>query len=235
MSTVTTCWGFLNFMRYHLNFNIEPIVEEINGIFYTEEWKDVKGYEGFYGVSTFGRIFSMRDNKIMRQYVNDGKYLTVGFRGNDKRKKYKCHRLVGFAFIPNPENKPEINHDDFDKMNNFYKNLFWVTGQENWEHAIRGGKIKSGRIIKPKVGENPVRYQKVVDTITGVVYDSVYHLSEESNIPARKLRRMLGGERPNITPYLWVKGEYTLVYKKREATAKARYLELRPRIYGIAI
>ncbi len=222
-------------MRYHLNFNIEPIVEEVNGIYYTEEWRDINGFEGFYGVSTFGRFYSMRDNKIMKQNMNEKGYLTISFQTNKNRKKFKCHRLVGFAFIPNPDNKPEINHDDFVKTNNFYKNLGWATSKENTNHAQVGGKRKMGSVIVEKIGEHPVKYQKIVDTLTGVVYDSVYHLSEESNIPARKLRRMLGGERPNITPYLWVKGEYTLVYKKREANAKTRYLELRPRIYGVAI
>ncbi len=233
MSTVTTCWGFLNFMRYHLNFDIEPIVEEIKGVYYTEEWKDVKGYEGFYGVSTFGRFYSMRDNKIMRQHINANGYLTIAIGGAKKRKGYKCHRLVGLAFIDNPDNKPEINHDDFDKLNNFYKNLHWATTQENTAHYWRSQ--PAPKPPKEKVGEHPIKCQKIVDTSTGEIFGTVFQLAEETGYTPKYLRKMLSGEARNHTNYKWLKGQWTLFYKKRHDAAVNRFNELRPRIYGVAI
>lgn len=122
----------------------KPIPPDLNG----EIWKSVIGFEGYYQVSNFGRvrqdpIFSRfggtyYPGKLAKIQVDQKGYHRVFIGGGLFNKKkshpYRVHRLVGFAFIPNPEGKPEINHKNFDTADNRVENLEWCTGEENIEH-----------------------------------------------------------------------------------------------------
>lgn len=94
-----------------------------------EIWKEIKDYEGLYWVSNQGRVKN-RHNRILKPEIRTG-YHSVGLCKNSKCKHYRIHRLVAQAFIPNPENKPIINHIDENKLNNTPSNLEWCTNQEN--------------------------------------------------------------------------------------------------------
>lgn len=109
-----------------------------------EIWKDVKGYEGLYQVSNTGQVFSIRSKKFLKQgHTGWGEgYAFVALCKNGMRKNKNVHRLVAEAFIPNPENKPEVNHIDHNPHNNNANNLEWVTHQENWEAFNRSEKKK---------------------------------------------------------------------------------------------
>ena len=113
-----------------------------------EIWKPVIGYERMYEVSNFGRIKTIIDKvieksgkekrkspKIMKQSFTSTGYLMV----NLMHRYYKVHRLVAMAFIPNQENKPEINHIDGNPLNNKVENLEWCSHTENMQHAVRTG------------------------------------------------------------------------------------------------
>ena len=109
-----------------------------------EVWKDIAGYDG-YQVSTFGRVKSFKQGKrmILKPALR-GDYLSVDLCGNGKTKHQQIHILVARSFIPNPEDKPEVNHDDGHKFNCHVSNLYWATRAENQRHAVRTGLIKSG-------------------------------------------------------------------------------------------
>lgn len=100
-----------------------------------EIFKTIDGYSD-YEVSTWGRVFNKRTGKILKPQENEKGYLRVDLINDKGRKHLKVHRLVATAFIPNPKNKPQINHIDGNPKNNSYTNLEWVTGKENQEKAM---------------------------------------------------------------------------------------------------
>ncbi|GHU12996.1 hypothetical protein FACS1894161_2370 [Spirochaetia bacterium] len=101
-----------------------------------ELWLDIEGWEGLYRISTFGRVYSVRRKKIRKIDKSYWEYLSVILLGNGIRKRKTIHRLVATAFIPNPENKKEVNHKDGNKENNYVENLEWVTPLENVAHEF---------------------------------------------------------------------------------------------------
>lgn len=116
-----------------------------------EVWKDIPWYEGIYQVSSIGMVKSL-DRRlpvqrhfcnykwmILSTHLNKDWYILVALSRIWIQKIFLVHRLVALAFIPNPENKPEINHIDGNKYNNDLSNLEWCTHKENINHAIRTG------------------------------------------------------------------------------------------------
>lgn len=95
-----------------------------------EIWKDIKGYEGIYQVSNLGKVKSLLRNKLFKVSLNKYGYPRVSF----KNKTYTVHRLVAEAFIPNPYNKPTVNHKNKIKTDNTVENLEWMTIGENNKH-----------------------------------------------------------------------------------------------------
>ncbi len=110
-----------------------------------EIWRDIKNYDGKYQVSNFARVksFHKGDVRILKPETVKG-YLRIGLYKNGRTKNYFVHALVAQAFIPNPANKPFVNHIDGNKLNNNVSNLEWVTASENQQHALRLGLQKSG-------------------------------------------------------------------------------------------
>ena len=94
-----------------------------------EEWKVIEGYDFAYRVSNFGMVEGTRG--FMKPYDNGYGYLVVDLKANGKRKHKKIHRLVAEAFIPNPDNLPEVNHKDENKYNNSVDNLEWCNSSYN--------------------------------------------------------------------------------------------------------
>lgn len=112
----------------------------------SEEWAQIKGYEGVYEVSNLGRVASIRGGKrkILKPSKPTGYFQVVLSKNNSKR-TYRVHRLVAEAFIPNPENLPVINHIDEVKTNNFVENLEWCTVKYNTNYGTGLSRSVDGR------------------------------------------------------------------------------------------
>lgn len=126
----------------------------------TEIWLQIEGYENLYEVSNLGRVRRIKSvittkagvtqkfpGKILKPVTNRG-YLTVNLSKNGIVRRFRIHRLVATAFIPNPENLPQVNHLDEDKTNNTVENLEWCSAKENVNYGTRN-KRTAEKLSKP--------------------------------------------------------------------------------------
>ena len=181
----------------------------------TEEiWKPIPGYEGLYEVSNQGRVKRLeytRVDKIGREYHNKerilkssldsaGGYLKVYLFDNESRmKSIKVHRLVAKAFIPNPENKTQVNHKDEVKTNNCVENLEWVTLKENMNYGTRNERISKAtckRLSKPVA-----QYTKTGELIE--VYPSASEAGRQLGFSQGNISTAARGEQKTSYGYIW--------------------------------
>ncbi len=110
-----------------------------------ETWKFINDFEGLYEVSDLGRVRNQKGHVLKPTSNNRGKgYLFVMLYRNGRQYNKKIHRLVAAAFIPNPDNKPTVNHNNGNTKDNTASNLSWMTMQEQSDHAIREGLLPVG-------------------------------------------------------------------------------------------
>lgn len=122
---------------------LAPLVEHLGILLFMKKeiWRDVPGYEGLYQVSSLGRVKSLhyyggnQEKVLVAMPKGKQGYLIVHLCKDRKVLSFRVHRLVAVAFIPNPDNKPFVNHIDGNKHNNCIENLEWVTAVENVIHA----------------------------------------------------------------------------------------------------
>lgn len=146
-----------------------------------EIWKDIKGYENLYQISSMGRIRRITKTgkkKILKQFLDSttGGYYRVNLCKNGICTKAKPHQLVAQAFIPNPENKPCIDHINTDRADNRVENLRWVTIKENCNNPITqyNYKMAQRKNMKPVV-------QMTADGHFKQVYRSIYYAGQINN------------------------------------------------------
>jgi hypothetical protein len=152
-----------------------------------ENWKNIEDLE----VSNLGNF--RRNGIIIKQYEH--RYLYVMLLGG---KIKSAHRLVALAFIPNPENKPQVNHIDANKLNNCISNLEWVTQQENIQHAYKNGLFESQRLALSKAHSKPV-----IDIITKKKYTSLKSACDDIGEPySRHLMRIYMSYKTNRFMYI---------------------------------
>ena len=108
--------------------------------------KDIEGWGGMYAVTCDGKVYSLRSERFLKPRLTQSGYYRVYLVHKKRRKHVAVHRLVSEAFIPNPNNYPQVNHLDGDKQDNHFSNLEWCTSKENIHHGIKMG------LIDPKKG-----------------------------------------------------------------------------------
>ena len=111
-----------------------------------EEWRAVPGYEGLYEVSNIGNVRNVRRNKLLRLQKTNNGYIRVVLSKNGIKTAFQVHRIAAQAFIPNPDNLPQINHKDEDKTNNNVTNLEWCDAKYNNNYGSRKDKARDTKI-----------------------------------------------------------------------------------------
>lgn len=168
-----------------------------------EIFKDIEGFEGIYKVSNLGNVKSLNYNhtgksKLLRIHDDNKGYLTVCLFKLRKKKSFTVHRLVASAFIPNPDNKRTVNHKDGVKTNNHIDNLEWNTYSENIQHAFDTG-------LKKVSEKQRAKFNKLVlDTSTGIFYDSATEVSKTFGINKQTIINKLCGSSRNNTNFIYV-------------------------------
>lgn len=160
-----------------------------------EIWKDIFNYEGLYQVSNTGKVKSLErksfnghvlitNKERFLKFGNNGNgYLFVNLSKDNTQKRLYVHRLVAFAFIPNPLNKETVNHKDGNKLNNCVENLEWCSQKENNQHARRTGLIKITEETKKKIsaskrGKLNPHHKRVICLETGIIFDTIKQASD---------------------------------------------------------
>ena len=162
-------------------------------------WKDITGYEGRYQISNRGRVKGLpidekyckrKEEIILNPFVCGSGYHEVILTFKGSRKPKLIHRLVADAFIPNPDNKREVNHKDGNKFNNDVSNLEWVTPSENQLHSFNT--LNADRHTR-----------KVLCVETKEVFNSIKEASEKYGLWTTLIFKCCKGTQKTTGGYHW--------------------------------
>lgn len=180
--------------------------------------KPVVGYEGYYEVDQFGRVFGLDrivtvvdgkrtyekplSGKQMKQSMHDKGYKTVSLTKDGKTKMMFVHRIVAEAFLPNPDNMPMVNHKDEDKTNNFIENLEWCTAAYNRTY----GKAVEKQAKKLRGRESKKRVAVIQRSLDGEFmnwHSSIKEAAESVNGASGAISAVCKGKRKMAYGYMW--------------------------------
>lgn len=186
---------------------------------YEEIWKDIKGYEGIYQVSTYGRIKNS-SGKVLKQTIAKG-YYYISLNKNHKASTKSVHRIVALTFLPNGySKKKEVNHIDENKLNNKLNNLEWCTHKYNMNYGTiiertsetryKNKLIKYGYATKKPIKKRKYSYPKrnkiiqlTIDGLKIVDYDSISQAEKALNISHGNIHKCLKGQIKTCGGYKW--------------------------------
>ena len=164
-------------------------------------WSKINGFPN-YSVSNTGEIRNDISGEIKNPFISRTGYYNVDLYRNGKRSKFRVHRLVGEAFVDNPDNKTQINHIDGNKLNNNAMNLEWVTASENMQHAFKHGLAKPSLGMLGKHNPNAGRKGKPVRIVeTGEEFSSITECEKAINGNNRHICDCLSGRQQTHRGY----------------------------------
>lgn len=153
--------------------------------------KDIKGYEGLYAITSCGKVWSYRSKKFLKSCKQSTEYLAVTLCKDGTRKSYTIHRLVAEAYLPNPNNLPQVNHKDENKTHNYINNLEWCDNTYNVNYGTRNKRV--GR----------ARSKTVICVETNIVYYSPTEVEQTLGIDASSIHKCCKGKRHTAGGYHW--------------------------------
>lgn len=158
-----------------------------------EQWKVVEGYNDRYEISSFGRVRNKK-GKILNGGIHTEGYHCVQLTSEFGAKFVRVHRLVAMYFIPNPDNKPCVNHKDGNKLNNCVDNLEWVSYSENNKHAYDNNlKIGNGK--------------RILCVNNNTIYKSCSEAGRQLGLDNRRICDVLNGKLLDIQGYKFIRIE----------------------------
>ena len=177
-----------------------------------EIWKDVIDYEGLYEMSNLGSIRSQArtgtKGGILKQKLSNTGYWSVRLSKNGTVRSNNVHRIFAKLFIPNPENKPCINHKDGVKSNNDINNLEWCTYKENTAHAIDAGlqtptHMNLSNVCGKNHPKSKTTYQYDSSNNKLRSFDSRKEASETTGVAMCSISQVCNGKIPFAGGYIW--------------------------------
>lgn len=176
-----------------------------------EVWRYVPDWDGYYQVSNQGRVRSVERTaeygtrstkvkrcfqtwrgRILKLYLGRDGYHRVEFRRNGKRTSYLVSRLVAIAFLPNPLNKPQVNHKNGVRSDNRVHNLEWATGKENVRHAVESGLMPKGESKPTAVFcDSDIRKMRKMRNVDGLMLKEIAMLFKTDTGTVSKIARGL--------------------------------------------
>lgn len=177
----------------------------------TEIWKDIEGYENLYQISNMGRVRSLRygKSKILKNSVNKGGYCVVCLVKNQTYKSFYVHRLVATHFIPNPDNKPHIDHINTIRTDCTVINLRWVTNKENHNNSLSlHNHSKSNSRSDCENYKKAVLKPVIQLSVSGKVikmYPSCSEAARQINTSHRYIRQTISGRYKSAKGFRWLK------------------------------
>ena len=201
-----------------------------------EIWKDVVGYEGLYQVSNLGRVRSTtrevihssgmvqhRNGKILSVDKGEKGYLSVYLYREGKKKFYGIHRLVAQAFLPNPNNLPQVNHKDENTSNNMVENLEWCTRKYNVNYGTARKRGLATKRAKNSIGAEIPVLQYELDGKFVKRYDSSRAAERETETSSVAIRRCCVGKYRQNKGFLWI-------YERDIETLEQRLKDIRDNV-----
>lgn len=168
-----------------------------------EVWKDIKGFENLYQVSNTGKVRTLIHNKIMKPDVYNG-YERVTLYSPFRKRRSFVHRLVAEAFVPNPENKPIIDHIDTNPFNNNADNIKWCSQKENINNPISLNKRHKPHSKEWNENIRKGQEKKPIFCVElGIVFNGQTDAQRKLGIFQTNIGKVLLGKRKTAGGYHW--------------------------------